>query len=287
MSPAADGRKTGPERIPTSAAGRFFRAALARAYARVVGMSRDPTWIFFDTVLPLLAVASYVFLYKSMQAPRAFLGFVILGSSMIAFWLNVLWGMATMLYWEKEMGRLEQYLLAPTSRMALLLGLALGGMFNTSLRALVTFIAGSIIFKVPFSVDDPLGLVAIFILTMAALYGLGMLGSSAFLLYGREAYYINNLLQEPVFLGCGVFFPVKSLGLWVGTIFSLIPITLGLDGMRQILYGSAAGYGFIPYRIEMIVLLALAVVYVLLARWALRTMENLSRREGRLTLRWQ
>ena len=203
MSPAADGRKTGPERIPTSAAGRFFRAALARAYARVVGMSRDPTWIFFDTVLPLLAVASYVFLYKSMQAPRAFLGFVILGSSMIAFWLNVLWGMATMLYWEKEMGRLEQYLLAPTSRMALLLGLALA----------------------------------------AVLFCLG--------------------------------------------VFFLIPITLGLDGMRQILYGSAAGYGFIPYRIEMIVLLALAVVYVLLARWALRTMENLSRREGRLTLRWQ
>jgi ABC-2 type transport system permease protein len=123
-------------------------------------------------------------------------------------------------------------------------------------------------------------------LTLFALYGLGMVGSSVFLTFGRNAWHVSSLLQEPVFLVSGFYFPVKSLGMAVTTVAALIPVTIGLDAMRQILFSEPA-WGFLPVKTEFIILLALTVLYFFCARKALRIMEEKGRREGRLTLRWQ
>mgnify|MGYP006173674971 CR=1 FL=1 len=46
---------------------------------------------------------------------------------MTAFWMNVLWSMSSQLYWEKEQGNLSLYIMSPSSMMAILLGMAVGG----------------------------------------------------------------------------------------------------------------------------------------------------------------
>ncbi len=263
-----------------------LRAAIGRAYPRVIGAVRAPSWMLFDVFLPLLGIAAYIYYYRALGADESFTGFVVLGGAMIAFWLNVLWGMASQLYWEKEVGNLQLYLITPMSRMSLLAGMAAGGIFTTSVRALSTILLGVIIFQVHVQMTSPLLLVAIFLITMVALYGMGMLFSSLFLLYGRDAWNLSNLLQEPIFLVSGFYFPVKALGFWVSAAASVVPMTLGLDAMRQVLFGPAAD-GFLPVDVEAAVLVALAVAFIVLARYALAFMEDLGRREGRLTLRWQ
>ena len=55
---------------------------------------------------------------------------MLLGGAMTAFWINVLWTMANQLFWEKETGNLALYIMAPNSLMAILLGMAIGGMFS-------------------------------------------------------------------------------------------------------------------------------------------------------------
>jgi ABC-2 type transport system permease protein len=264
----------------------FARTVLGRAYPRLIGLQREKSWIFFDIGLPLLAVAAYIFIYKALKAPPEFIGFVILGGAMTAYWMNVLWSMASQFYWEKETGNLQLYLIAPTSRMAILLGMAFGGIVATSVRALVVLTVGSLLFGVSFAAANWWQLALVFVLTMVALYGLGMLFSSLFLLYGREAWHLSNLLQEPIFLLSGFYFPVKSLGYWVSIGASIIPITLGLDAMRQLLFPSAK-WGFLSVDVEIGVLLVLSVLFVSAAHRALLYMENLARREGRLTVRGQ
>ncbi|HIC95520.1 TPA: ABC transporter permease [Candidatus Bipolaricaulota bacterium] len=265
-----------------------LRAIWARAYVRIVGANRELSWLFFDTFLPLLSTAAYVFIYKAMAAPPEFTGYVILGGAMTAYWLNVLWNMASQFYWEKERGQLELFLIAPASPMAILLGMALGGMFMTTVRAGSVLILGSLIFRVRFTVQEPMLLASIFFLTMAALYGLGMLFASLFMLWGREAWHLSSLLQEPVYLASGFYFPVRGLGFWVAAAASLIPLTLGLDAMRQLAFGgSGEGWGFIPPEWEAGLLALLASGFIYFARRALRFMEELGKREGRLTLRWQ
>ena len=263
-----------------------LRAVWGRAYVRVVGTNRELSWVFFEILLPILAVAAYVYIYRSLHAPEVFVGYAVLGGAISAYWLHVLWGMGSTFYFDKQSGQLELFFIAPISRMAILGGMALGGIVQTTVRAGGVVVLGSLAFGVEYR-SDTLGLLVLtFLVTLVALYGLGMVFASLFLLHGREAWHLSNLLQEPVFLLAGFYFPVKVLGFWVATLASLVPLTLGLDALRQLAFADA-GMGFLPARVELIINAGLAALYLVAASLALGYMERVAKREGRLTLRWQ
>jgi len=261
----------------------FLRTVIARAYPRVIGQQREKSWVFFEIFLPMLSVSAYVFVYRAINAPEEYVGFVVMGGAMTAFWMNVLWSMSSQLYWEKETGNLSLYIMAPNSLMAILLGMALGGLFASTLRAIVIVGLGSWMFQVQYAVASFSQLFAVFFLTMVALYGLGMLSASLFLLLSREAWHLSNLAQEPIYLASGFYFPVKNLNFWVAVGASLIPLTMGLDAMRQLVFPSGATLGFLSVRVEIGILCILSVIFLAGARQLLGTMERLAIREGRLT----
>ena len=264
-----------------------LRAIVARSYVRVVGGNRELSWVFFEILLPLLNVSAYVFVYRALGAPRQYEGFVILGGAMLAYWLNVLWSMASQFYWEKEMGNLELFLIAPISRVAILLGMAAGGLFMTSVRAASILVMGVFLFGVQFQVRSWWALAAAFGLTMVALYGLGMLLSSMFMLLGRNGWKLAAVLQEPVYLAGGFYFPVKFLGMAVALAASVIPLTLGMDAMRQLCFPEAAATAVMPLGAELSILACLAVLFLWWATLSLEHMERRGRETGRLTLKWQ
>jgi len=265
-----------------------LRAIKGRAYPRVIGSKREPSWVLFDIGLPLLTVAAYAYIYKFMDAPKEFIGFVVLGGAMTAFWLNILWSMASQLYWEKETGNLSLFMMAPVSRMSILAGMAVGGLFFTTLRAGATMALGIVLFGVTLSLSNPVMLIAVFVVTMIALYGMGMMLASLYLLFGREAYNMSNLMTEPIYLVSGFYFPVNQLGFWTAAGASIIPITLGLDALRQLFYPSTGSqYGFLSVGLELLILVVLCAVFIVLAKFALDYMEKLGKTSGRLTLRWQ
>ena len=259
-------------------------AVTARAGVRLRAAWRERSWIFGETVFPLLAMATFVLVYRGLHAPRQYEAFAVLGGAMIAYWNNVLWAMASQFFWEKEQGQLQLYLITPVSRMSILLGMALGGMLSTTTRAVVILTAGLLMFHVPFPIERVPGALGLFVLTLGALYGLGMILTSVFFLWGREAWNTITLFQEPVYLLSGFYFPVRALGTLVASVAGLIPITLGLDGIRQVLYGDAA-HGFLPLGWIIPLQAGLLIVYLLLAHRALVAMENLGKREGRITIR--
>jgi len=307
-----------------------LRAVVGRSYPRIVGANREPSWIFFEAFLPLLGIAAYVFIYQffGLQATAAILGnppmcgdhvcasvaeqnqylaavnantnaliaSVVLGGTMVAFWLNVLWSMASQLYWEKEIGNLQLYMMAPMNRMALLGGMAVGGMVMTSMRAVSTLVAGIFVFGVIFQVANPLLLLAVFFATLIALYGLGMMFASLYLLWGREAWNLSALMEEPIFFSSGFYFPLGGLfripgwGPAVAIAGSFIPASIGLDALRQLTLGSTAFGGSLwifSVTTELEILVGMAVLFLILARYCLAYLETLAKREGKLTSRHQ
>ncbi len=261
----------------------FLKTIVARAYPRIIGQQREKSWIFFEIFLPMLAVAAYVYVYRAIGAPEEYVGFVVVGGAMTAFWMNVLWSMSSQLYWEKEQGNLSLYIMAPNSMMAILLGMALGGMVATALRAIAIIVLGSLMFHVQYSVTSFTQLFLVFMLAMTALYGMGMMSASLFLLLGREAWHLSNLAQEPIYLVSGFYFPIKSFNFWVAAAASLIPLTLGLDAMRQLIFPSGVSFGFLRVTIEIGVLIILCVLFLAGAKFLLNYMEKLAIREGRIT----
>jgi ABC-2 type transport system permease protein len=261
----------------------FLKTILARAYPRIIGQQREKSWIFFEIFMPMLAVAAYVYVYRAIGAPEEYVGFVVVGGAMTAFWMNVLWSMSSQLYWEKEQGNLALYIMAPNSMMAVLLGMALGGLVATAMRAIAIIVLGTWMFQVQFTVTSFSQLLAVFFLAMTALYGMGMMSASLFLLLSREAWHISNLAQEPIYLVSGFYFPIKSFNFWVAAAASFIPLTLGLDAMRQLIFPSGALLGFLNVRVEITVLTILCIVFLIGAKFLLDYMEKLAIREGRIT----
>ncbi len=261
----------------------YLQTVFARAYPRLIGQQREKSWLFFDIFLPLLSVFAYVFVYRAIHAPEDYIGFVVVGGAMTAFWMNVLWSMSSQLYWEKEQGNLALYIMSPTRMMAILLGMALGGLLATTLRALVIIVIGSLLFNVQYAITSFAQLFAVFFLAMLALYGLGMMAASLYLLLSREAWHISNLAQEPVYLFSGFYFPIKNFSFWISAIASVIPLTLGLDAMRQLVFKTGPALGFVSVPTEIIVLCVLSIVFLFGARLMLAYMEKLAIREGRLT----
>ena len=261
----------------------FLKTILARAYPRVIGQQRDTSWMLFDVLMPFGSMVAYVLVYQAIGAPKEYVGFVVMGGAMTAFWMNILWSMSSQLYWEKETGNLGLYIAAPGSMMAILLGMALGGLVATTLRALVITVAGSLMFHVQYQIASYWQLFTVFVLEMVALYGMGMMMASLFLMLGREAWHMVNLAQEPVFLASGFYFPIKSFPFWVAAAASIIPLTLGMDAMRQLVFPSGFKIGFLTVGVEIAVLLVLSLTFLVAAKALLAYMEKLAIREGRLT----
>jgi len=261
----------------------FLKSVFARAYPRVIGQQREKSWVMYEVLLPMLSVSAYVFVYRAIQAPEEYVGFAVMGGAMTAFWMNILWSMSSQLYWEKETGNLSLYIMSPTSMMAILLGMALGGVLSTTLRALVIIVLGSWLFRVNYLVVSFTQLFTVFLLAMVALYGMGMMFASLFLLLGREAWHLSNLAQEPVYLLSGFYFPIRSFNFWIAAAASIIPLTLGMDAMRQLAFPSGSALGFLNVTIEISILTGLCILFLVAARFLLAYMEKLAIREGRLT----
>ncbi len=265
---------------------RNLRAAYARAYVRVRSQFNEPEWVIAEAVIPLLIVFAAATLYR-VSGSGQLAGFAVVGGAMMAFWDNVLWLMASQLYWEKESGNLDLFIIAPISRMSILLGMSLGSIVNTSIRAAIILLTAFTVLNIQLNVTDPLALSLVFTLTLTALYGLGMLMSSLYMLYGRGALNLNEVLSEPVYLLSGLYFPTVGRYSPFPTVLqllvSLIPLTFGIDGLRRTII---LGENLESLTLHIAVLTVLSIVLIPLAWRTLNYMETLGRREGRLSLRW-
>jgi ABC-2 type transport system permease protein len=107
--------------------------------------------------------------------------------------------------------------------------------------------------------------------------------ASVFLLLSREAWHLANLAQEPIYLMSGFYFPINTFPIWISIAASIIPLTLGMDAMRQLIFPSGSALGFLSVQAEIGSLIVLCVVFLAGAKILLDYMEKLAVREGRLT----
>lgn len=264
----------------------FLRTLNARAYVRIFGQMREATWVLASIVGGFFTMATYIYLYRTLDTGSEFSGLVVLGGFMTPFFLNVLWGVATQLYWEKEMGNLELMLVSPAPLSAFLIGLSVGGAMHTMLRSLAVLFFGVVVFKVQFTIQHVFPALLVFLVTLFSMYGLGIVFSSLFLYHGRDAWRTADLVMEPTNVLSGSYFPARFLGVGLLGIATLIPTTLGLDALRQLLVPSFAPV-ILDWRWESLMLVVLGIMFALIASWALRSVEYKARRDARLTLRWQ
>jgi len=171
--------------------------------------------------------------------------------------------------WDREFGFLREVLVAPISRVAVVLGKAAGGSTVAMFQGTILLVLAPVL-GVDLSPLVVLKLLLLMFLTAYALTSVGILIAAR--LQSMEAFQmIMNFLIMPMFFLSGAFFPLRGLPAWMSVITRLDPVAYGVDPMRRLLLGSdlAPGIRFGNHHLttieDMLVLFVFATVMMLLA----------------------
>jgi ABC-2 type transport system permease protein len=162
--------------------------------------------------------------------------------------------------WDRQFGFLKETLVAPVSRLQIMIGRTLGGATIAVVQGLMVMticvIAG---FRTPNLLSIPIAIG--FMVLIAILFsGLGIaIGSSLQDMQGFQL--IMNFLVLPIYFLSGALFPLKGLGVVLKWVTRIDPLAYGIDGMRNV-FGSANA-AFNP-NVDLLVLLVVGAILLVI-----------------------
>ncbi|MGB5099892.1 MAG: ABC transporter permease, partial [Methanothrix sp.] len=131
--------------------------------------------------------------------------------------------------WDREFGFLKEIMVAPVSRIAIVLGRTAGGLTTGVLQALIILVAGIIMgMRMPSLAGILLSLVFM-VLVAATFIGIGLAFSSKMKDMSGFSL-IMNFLIFPLFFLSGALFPLDRFPGLIRYLAYLNPLTYGVDG---------------------------------------------------------
>jgi ABC-2 type transport system permease protein len=165
------------------------------------------------------------------------------------------------LLWDRQFGFLKETLVAPVSRLQIMIGRTLGGATVAVLQGLLVTIICLIAGFRPVNlatVPIALGFMVLIAICFAAL---GMaIGSGLQDMQGFQL--IMNFLVMPIYFLSGALFPLTGLPVVLSYITRADPLAYGIDGMRNVLLG-ASHAAFDP-RLDLVVLLVVGSILLVI-----------------------
>ncbi|UNC93299.1 ABC transporter permease [Candidatus Contubernalis alkaliaceticus] len=138
--------------------------------------------------------------------------------------------------WDRQFGFLKETLVAPVSRVNIMLGRTLGGATVAVFQGIIVL---GISFLIGFRVSNPVMLLSalVFMFLIAILFT--ALGTAiASVLEDMQGFQlIMNFMIMPLFFLSGALFPLNDLPAAVATIVHINPLSYGVDGLRGVLIG--------------------------------------------------
>jgi ABC-2 type transport system permease protein len=232
-----------------------------------------PLWFFF------FALGVTLFAPTSAETPQgAGLSFFFFGFVFIVLFSTAVWGMGQSVRNEQTSGTLEQFFLAPASRVTLIIGRWARTFLTDALiigyTTLILYLVGGGLV----TLYDP----AAFVFSLG-LYELGLIGFGllfAGLTMRMKSY---NTISNLVFFGymilTGALFPIIVIPMPVRYLSMVIPFTYFNDLVR---HGALATPTILPETYEYVLATLLSISMVLVGLFAFRKIEEEARVRGTL-----
>lgn len=254
-------------------------------------MIRYPSWfiqlLIWPLIFPLLYILSAlgmagpdhsgIDVFQSATGTGNFIGFIVVGT-MAWMWVNTtMWSFGTYLREEQTRGTLESNWLCPINKFDLLIGGGLVSVFQAVFICIVSVVEYRFVYGVHFT-GNLLEWIAVFIIMMPGVYGLGAVFASL-ILWLKEAGAAVNIARGVMMILCGITFPIAVMPEWMRFLAKGIPFTYGINAARQIMVNgeglARAGYNIAMCAGEGIALLILG--------WLLfKVIENKVKNSGSL-----
>jgi len=137
--------------------------------------------------------------------------------------------------WDREFGFLKEMLVAPISRLSIVIGRSLGGTMTALIQGLM-ILALSVALGVSITLQSLLMIIPLMIIISLGLVSLGLtIGSLMDTPEGFQL--IMNFIIMPMFFLSGALFPINTLPLWIRWVSYMDPVTYGVETVRYVLTG--------------------------------------------------
>lgn len=200
-----------------------------RSKSRIIGSLAQPLFFFLALGFGLGAAFSSTsgssFNYLAFIAP----GIV----AMSVLFTSIFSGIQ--IIWDKQFGFLKETLVAPVSRLSIMIGQTLGGattaLIQGAFMMIIVFIFGGL----------SLGLGIFIAIGFMILIGLAFTSMGIAIASRMEDMQgfqlIMNFVVLPIFFLSGALFPITTLPSWLEVVVHINPLTYGVDGVRYGLTG--------------------------------------------------
>jgi len=140
--------------------------------------------------------------------------------------------------WDKQFGFLKETLVAPVSRLKIMIGRTLGGGTVAVIQGIIIFIISLIVGFRP--MNFYLLLLSFVFMALIALFFTALGTAIASVLEDMQGFQlIMNFLLMPLFFLSGALFPLQGLPKAITAVASINPLSYGVDGLRGTLVNGA------------------------------------------------
>jgi ABC-2 type transport system permease protein len=146
--------------------------------------------------------------------------------------------------WDREFGFLKEILVAPISRLSIVLGKVMGGTMVSTLQAVLIMILIPLL-RIPLGLMQVVSLLLVAVMISFALTSFGVLVAS--LMHSLESFnLIINFLIMPMFFVSGALYPIKLLPPPIHMLARLNPLSYGVDAFKNVLLKENIGSPLSP-----------------------------------------
>jgi ABC-2 type transport system permease protein len=170
--------------------------------------------------------------------------------------------------WDRQFGFLKETLVAPVSRLSIMVGRTLGGATLAVMQGIFVMLLSLIIgFKFLSTGTLLLGLIFMILISITFTALGTAIASRMQDFHGFQL--ILNFLVMPLFFLSGAMFPLKGLPELFGVVVRINPLAYGVDGLR----GALTGTYFYGPALDLTVLISVAVVLTVLGSYLFAKIE--------------
>ena len=234
-----------------------------RAKSRIVGALAMP--LFF---LAFLGLGFRRMTIPGLSGEVGYINFLVPGIlGMSILFSSTFAGLSVL--WDREFGFLKEIMVAPVSRVSIVLGRIAGGATTTLIQAV--FILG-ISFLMGFKITSVVSvfLTLVFMVMIAVTFiSLGLIFASKMRdIQGFSI--VMNFVIFPLFFLSGALYPLENFPAWLRYLSRLDPLTYGVDGLRGVLIGVSS----LPVVSNFIVMSIFSAIMIVLGAYFFEKSES-------------
>lgn len=170
--------------------------------------------------------------------------------------------------WDRQFGFLKETLVAPVSRVAVMLGRTFGGATVATLQGCIVFSLTLIFGFKPSSWELVVPAVLV-MFSMASVFSAFGITVASFVKDMQGFQLVMNFLVMPMFFLSGALFPLTNIPLLLRILATIDPLSYGVDGMRTLLI-SVSHFGI---ALDMALLVVIATAFLCVGSYRFAKLE--------------